>query len=179
MANYTQNLIIETFENMVEKMPFDKITVTALISECNIGRNTFYYHYSDIYDLLEEVLVKTLKKYDDATKDNEWQDVFKSFLISCKENKNKVYNIFNSISRDRLERYVFEAMDSVISSFVRNLASERNVSDERAEVVANIVRYSLYGYFMRFLWDGMDHDIDEGVDKLCKIYDEMIDFMLR
>lgn len=179
MANYTQNLIIETFENMVEKMPFDKITVTALISECNIGRNTFYYHYGDIYDLLEEVLVKILKKYDDATKDNEWQDVFKLFLVSCKENKNKVYNIFNSISRDRLERYVFEAMDSVISSFVRNLASERNVSDERAEVVANIVRYSLYGYFMRFLWDGMDHDIDEGVDKLCKIYDEMIDFMLR
>lgn len=93
MANYTKTLIIETFENMVERMPFDKITVTALIKECNIGRNTFYYHYEDIYALLDDILIKILKKYDDSVKETDWKDVFKSLLKSCKENKNKVYNI--------------------------------------------------------------------------------------
>ena len=44
MANHTQNLILETFANMLEQTPLDKITVTALIKECNIGKNTFYYH---------------------------------------------------------------------------------------------------------------------------------------
>lgn len=179
MANYTKTLIIETFENMVERMPFDKITVTALIKECNIGRNTFYYHYEDIYALLDDILIKILKKYDDSVKETDWKDVFKSLLKSCKENKNKVYNIFNSISRERLERYIFDGMDSIITSSVMEIAKSRNISNERAEIVANIVRYSLYGYFIHFLLDNMDYDIDNGTDSLFNIYDEMIDQMLR
>ena len=62
MANSTQNIILKTFEDMLERMPFERITVTALIKECNIGRNTFYYHYEDIYALLDDMLVKTLMK---------------------------------------------------------------------------------------------------------------------
>lgn len=61
MANYTQKLIIDTFNEMLDRMPFDKITVTALIKECQIGRNTFYYHYQDIYELLDEALGGVVK----------------------------------------------------------------------------------------------------------------------
>ena len=69
MANYTQKLIIDTFENMPERMPLEKITVTALIKECNIGRNTFYYHYEDIYVLLDDMLIKALGQYENAIED--------------------------------------------------------------------------------------------------------------
>ena len=60
MANSTQNVILDTFEDMLERMPLEKITVTALIKACNIGRNTFYYHYEDIYALLDDLLIKIL-----------------------------------------------------------------------------------------------------------------------
>ena len=53
MAQYTQKALIETFEKMLIEMPFDKITVSALVRRCEISSNTFYYHYSDIYDLLD------------------------------------------------------------------------------------------------------------------------------
>ncbi len=45
MAQYTQKAIIETFEKMLIEMPFDKITVSALVRRCEISSNTFYYHY--------------------------------------------------------------------------------------------------------------------------------------
>ncbi len=53
MAQYTQKAILSTFQQMLEEMPFDKITVSALVRRCEISSNTFYYHYSDIYDLLD------------------------------------------------------------------------------------------------------------------------------
>ena len=53
MAQYTQKAILRTFQDMLEKMPFDKITVSAIVSNCEISPNTFYYHYRDIYDLLD------------------------------------------------------------------------------------------------------------------------------
>ena len=53
MALYTQKTIMRAFGEMLEEMPFDKITVTALVKRCDISSNTFYYHYRDIYDLLD------------------------------------------------------------------------------------------------------------------------------
>ena len=50
MANYTQRAIIQTFQDMLKEMPFDKITVSAIVARCDISSNTFYYHYHDIYD---------------------------------------------------------------------------------------------------------------------------------
>ena len=52
MRNSTKTAIKEAFMTLLNKKPFDKITVKEIVEECGINRNTFYYHYEDIYDLL-------------------------------------------------------------------------------------------------------------------------------
>lgn len=179
MSNYTKKLIIETFERLLERMPFEKITVTALIRECNIGRNTFYYHYKDIYALLDDVLAQALGQYKDAVKEESWQDVLKSLLYACLANKKKIYHLFDSLSRDRLAHYVFDRTDSAISGYVRRYAEERNADPEHTEIVSEIVKYSIYGYFMRFLWNGMQSNIEESVTKLGEVFDELLNNMIH
>ena len=176
MANSTQNIILKTFEDMLERLPFEKITVTALIKECNIGRNTFYYHYEDIYALLDDMLLKTLGQYN--VRNEDWKSVMKSLLYNCRDNKKKVDHVFNSMSRDRLEHYVFGRTDSVISSYVHEMAEASNVDSKRAEVVADIVKYSIYGFILRFFWNGMKPDIEESVDEMGIFFDELLDKML-
>ena len=41
MANYTRDVIRSAFGEMLDRTPFEKITVSALIKACHIGRNTF------------------------------------------------------------------------------------------------------------------------------------------
>ena len=53
MALYTKKLLMSTFQEMLEELPFDKITVAALVKRAGISPNTFYYHYQDIYALLD------------------------------------------------------------------------------------------------------------------------------
>ena len=60
-------VIADTFTEMLDKEDIDKITVTKLIGECHISRQTFYYHFKDIMDVLDwafrratEELVKKL-----------------------------------------------------------------------------------------------------------------------
>ena len=48
-----KNIIGETFVKMVARKGIDKITVKALIEACHISRQTFYYHFQDIMDVLE------------------------------------------------------------------------------------------------------------------------------
>ena len=47
MSMLTMKTIMQTFSEMIEEMPFDKITVLALVKRCEINHNTFYYHFQD------------------------------------------------------------------------------------------------------------------------------------
>lgn len=62
MSQLTKKAIREAFLRQINKMPFDKITVKSIAEDCGINRNTFYYHYQDIYQLLDEIFMVETKK---------------------------------------------------------------------------------------------------------------------
>ena len=53
MSNLTKKALRETMIKALNERPLDKIKVKELVEECGVNRNTFYYHYKDIYELLE------------------------------------------------------------------------------------------------------------------------------
>ena len=55
MAKFTKQAIMDGFIELSKQMPIDKITVKKVTDYIGITRNTFYYHYQDIYALLEEI----------------------------------------------------------------------------------------------------------------------------
>jgi len=48
----TKLLMAQTLKKLIKDRPFSKITVQDIVAECNINRNTFYYHFENNYDLL-------------------------------------------------------------------------------------------------------------------------------
>ena len=48
----TKLLMSDALKRLIKDRPFSKITVQDIVSECNINRNTFYYHFENNYDLL-------------------------------------------------------------------------------------------------------------------------------
>lgn len=52
----TRRNIIHTFLELLSKMPFKKITVAKIYSEAEIAKSTFYDHFKDKYDLLEQII---------------------------------------------------------------------------------------------------------------------------
>lgn len=178
MANNTQNLILEAFERMLERMPLDKITVTALIKESNIGRSTFYYQYADIYALLDDWLIEKMERLEGMSSSESWEDMLKTVLSFCRENKNLVDHINDSLSRDRLEYYTFVKTESLISDYVRRIGEEKHADPERTQIVAEIIRYAAYGYFLRFLRNGMKDDTEKGISNLSVVFNEMLEKLL-
>ena len=52
----TKRALAASLKKLMEKKPLSKITVSEIISDCNVNRKTFYYHFQDIYDLLKWIL---------------------------------------------------------------------------------------------------------------------------
>ena len=62
-------IIAQAFKELAQQKSIDKITVKSLIESCGISRQTFYYHFQDIMDVIswslqqvsEETLARSIK----------------------------------------------------------------------------------------------------------------------
>ena len=52
----THDAIIQSFAQLLDEKPLNKITVKDIVARCDINRNTFYYHFADIPALVEEMM---------------------------------------------------------------------------------------------------------------------------
>lgn len=72
MSAEMKRMIAETLHELLRKKPLDKITVKELADYCHISRQTFYYHFQDIMQVVEwdqdrvlnEVVQKSLSAAD-------------------------------------------------------------------------------------------------------------------
>ena len=62
MSNLTKNALENSLKKMLLKKKVNKITVEDLTNDCGINRMTFYYHFHDIYDLIEWSCLEDAKK---------------------------------------------------------------------------------------------------------------------
>ena len=58
MSNTTKQALETSLKRMMSKKPLDKITIRDITEDCGISRMTFYYHFKDIYDLVEWVCIQ-------------------------------------------------------------------------------------------------------------------------
>ena len=160
---------VDESQELLEEVPFDKITVSMLVKRCGIHHNTFYYHYQDIYQLLDEWMTQKLAQFSHERSTDSWEKNLKAFLQNCKKNQKIVKHIMNSLSRDQLERFVFSSTNDVFDSYVRKEAQGRSVPEKEIEDIAAFCRYAIFGFFLKFCWNNMEEDIDEGIDRMSKV----------
>ncbi len=178
MAQYTKKAILQTFQDMLEKMPFDKITVSAIVAKCEISSNTFYYHFQDIYDLLDTWLLIRKESYmSTISPESRWQDITKTLLLDLKAHSELVYHLFNSISRERLERSVFDSTDDTFYQLVCHKTAGVAIPEQELRAIAEYNSYSFLGFLLKFLWNDMNSDIDAGIDKIGFIFESNIQWL--
>ena len=60
---YTASLMNSALLSLLEKKDIEYITVTEITKKAGVNRSTFYLHYDDVYDLLEETIENLNKQF--------------------------------------------------------------------------------------------------------------------
>lgn len=179
MANYTVKAIMQNFEEMLVEMPFSKVTVSALVERCEISSNTFYYHFRDIYELLDQWVSLQIGKYLDWGQENpDWAKDLTNLLKAMQAKPVMIYHIWNAITKERLEQFVFGPVQDGFYRIVKKRLADVDVSDDFVKTVSDFCCYSTLGFVLKFLWDQMKADVDESVERLSKILLGTIDSMV-
>ena len=166
----TKNALAESLKKQMQTIPLAKITVNDIVNECGLNRRTLYYHFNDIYDLLEWIFKTELTEMLGENKTcSSWQKGFLEIFNYLYENKKVVLNTYNSIDRDILENHLYNESFSIILEVVNELAKDLNVSDKDKRYVANFYKIALVGVIIDWIKNNMVEDIEGIVNNLDKI----------
>ena len=147
MAKQTQKFIMSTFMQLLEGESLDKITVRDIVEECEINRNTFYYHYSDIYDLLDDVFRVETEKFmsEDVYENTTFGEEYERAARFVLKYKKAILHIYDSKKRDVLQNYLETLAFSFISRFVKKEADGYGLPDEDIDYITGFYTHAIVG----------------------------------
>ena len=147
MAKQTQKFMMSTFMQLLEGESLDKITVRDIVEECEINRNTFYYHYSDIYDLLDDVFRVETEKFmsEDVDENTTFGEEYERAARFVLKYKKAILHIYDSKKRDVLQNYLETLAFSFISRFVKKEADGYGLPDEDIDYITGFYTHAIVG----------------------------------
>ncbi len=110
MTNKTKDAIKTTFMELLNRKPLNKITVREIVSGCGINRNTFYYHYTDIRTLVEEIFDEQSSYILRTVEGKSVYECLTTAISFALENKSAMLHIYTfSVPQSKRFRVIYES----------------------------------------------------------------------
>lgn len=159
MENLTKSKLADALKEEMKTIPFEKISVKELAEKCNVNRQTFYYHFADIYELLEWLCKKEFdsiaKNQSDASK---WQEAVSILLKYIKDNKAFCLCAMNSDAYSHIRQYLFNNVAEFIKEYVSYFIGDVTLPKDFMDFLVTFYSYSFAGIFENLIlgnavWD--------------------------
>lgn len=170
--NRTKNAIIDTFWLLLDEKPYNKITVKDIVDCCQINRNTFYYHFHDIPELLE------------TTVKNETDDIIRSYgklgahlecitylIERCCNRKKAILHIYRSVYREYFINELEKVELYAVTHYIDTVTAEQPLPSEDKELFIRFYKCLFTGYFIDWLNNGMEYDLACHLTRINTLFD--------
>lgn len=167
MSNITKRALEASLKNLLLQKPLNKITVGDIANDCGINRMTFYYHFKDIYDLIEWSCVEDATKALEGKKTYDtWQEGFLNIFNAVLDNKPFIMNVYRSVSREQIEMYLYKLTYNLLIDVVNEKSVGMAVSDEDKKFIADFYKYAFVGIMLNWIRNDMKEEPKLIVDRL-------------
>ncbi|MFT8673752.1 MAG: TetR/AcrR family transcriptional regulator C-terminal domain-containing protein [Leuconostoc mesenteroides] len=127
MVSHAEPELANALKILVKQLPLDKITIDSLADLAHVNRNTFYYHFDDIYDLLKWTLEHDIimQLQCDLTAQN-WSEKYEIALSYVAANKQLCLEALHSQKHDLLEKFLFELGSQMVQSVMLTIDNAKS-----------------------------------------------------
>ena len=169
MSDLTKQALIASFKKLLETEPFDKITISDITNDCGLSRQTFYYHFRDIFDMIRLIYnSESLNEIGGRGGYGTWQDKIRELFDYTLNNKSLILGTFNSKCRNDLVGYYMDVSIRKISDIVE-MKSDGDIAEKDKKFIASVYAYAFVGIMVDWISDGMKESSEEMVDRVYKI----------
>ena len=183
MSNMTKRVLAASLKKLLGQMPLDKITIQDLVNEAEVSRKTFYYHFQDIYDLLEWALVDEGKRVLEAHgAEASWQEKMWNTFQYFQGNQAVILNIYRSIQKngELLERHTSRLIYPLLEQLFEAQPRHEEVAEEDRQFLLEFYSYGVVKFFLYWVGNGMKPEPEQMMSRLNRLFvGSMEDFIRR
>ena len=170
MAQFTKYALENSLKKLLAQKPLNKITVSDITEDCGINRMTFYYHFKDIYDLVEWACLEDAKKALEGKKTAEtWQQGFVQIFQAVRENKPFILNVYRCVSREMAEKYLSPLTENLLMGVIDEISANMVVRSEDKAFIAQVYSYAFIGLLLDWIKDDMRQDPQELISRFARV----------
>lgn len=167
MSNSTKYALEASLKKLLLQKPLDKITISDLANDCGISRMAFYYHFKDIYDLVEWVCLEDATRALQGKKTYDtWSEGLQQIFEAVIENKPFIMNVYRTLSREQIENYLFQLTHNLLIGVVEEKSVGLEITEEEKAFIADFYKYGFVGIMLDWIKQGMKEDYQEITDRI-------------
>ena len=158
MASFTKFAILKVFGDLAASRPVDKITVKDITDQCGISRNTFYYHYQDIYQVLKAYVQYSAEHVIELMV----EDVGEDGKAGLKEiryleaNRELLCNLYRSAANEEVRNCLQSASQIIFDRLIESVSQGLEVQAEDKKILSAVCQYTVRGIMTSWMEeDGM------------------------
>lgn len=178
--NRTRKAIADAYLRLLNDYTIDKITVKMITDLVGCSRKTFYYYFTDVYDLTQYVCQQRMQTFIDDSAN--FDTVRKGFLALAEylsSDRQVILNMYHGYGKEELERFTWQANYHCVRNFITRYAEGRNIAPEDLDAVIHMYTYMLFGMLVDWVDNNMDTDYMRTLDIALSGLSHVLDGLSR
>ena len=170
MSNFTRKAIQDSFTKLLERKPLKQITVMDIVNDCGISRNTFYYHFHDIPELVECIIKENADNIIKANPEiNSISDCVNAVIDSSLKSKRAVLHIYKSLNRNIFEQYHWKICEYAVEAYLKSNIKNIEISPEDKAAILAYMKSVCFGIVMLWLDTNLDDKMQSYIHRICEL----------
>ena len=167
MADMTKQALSASLKRLLLTKPVTKITINDIAEDCGISRSTFYYHFQDIYDLVEWITREDARCVLEGNRSYDtWQQGFLNIFRAVEENKPFILNMYRHVSREHIEQFLYQVVYGLLRDVVEERSAGMTVKEEDKRFIADFYKFAFVGLMLNWIQGDMKEDPEAIVARL-------------
>ena len=167
MADMTKRALGVSLKRLLLTKPVTKITINDIAGDCGISRGTFYYHFQDIYDLVEWTTREDARRVLEGNRSYDtWQQGFLNIFRAVEENKPFILNVYRHVSREQIEQFLYQVVYGLLRDVVEERSAGMTVKEEDKRFIADFYKFAFVGLMLNWIQGDMKEDPEVIVTRL-------------
>lgn len=145
MRSQMKESIADAFVTLAKKKSIDKITVKDLVDYCGISRQSFYYHFQDILEVIEWQAQRMEEEFSiQVQKAGSFEEAAELLAKSVIDSRDLSEKLRESQKRDFVEKLVMDSMEERFRETARRAAMDAPLPMTPTEADA-LIRFFTFG----------------------------------
>ncbi|MGF7059886.1 TetR/AcrR family transcriptional regulator C-terminal domain-containing protein [Brassicibacter mesophilus] len=174
-AEITKHILADSLKKLLVNKTLDKISIREIVGESGLNRQTFYYHFKDIYHLVEWIFQKeALAIFNDLEGEELWQEGLLKLLKYIDQNRIVCKNIINSLGHESILKYFYDDIYVIIKKAILSFTEGLNIKKNYSDLLTHYYILSFGSVVENWTLGGINQSPEELIEFLDQILQDQM-----